>query len=227
MAVPLLELAGVHKRFDGGRITAADGVDLSVAAKEAVAIVGPSGSGKTTLMNLATGLDLPDAGSVQFEGEAVGSAGRWTLLRRSRIGIVFQAFHLIGALTARENVEMPLVGAGLPARQRRSRALASLDRVNLGHRADHLPATLSGGERQRVAIARAIATEPSLLVADEPTGSLDSAASEHVVDLLLDLVRTSGAALLVVTHDAGVAERMDRVVRLVDGRVVGSETAAA
>jgi putative ABC transport system ATP-binding protein len=215
----MLELAGVSKRYDGGRIAAVRGVDLMVSAGEAVAVMGPSGSGKTTLINLATGLDAPDTGTVRIGGEAVAKAARWTVLRRGTIGIVFQAFHLIGSLTARENVEIPLIGAGVPARRRHARARASLERVGLAERAGHLPAALSGGERQRVAIARAMVNDPALIVCDEPTGSLDSAASERIVALLLELVRGSGAGMLVVTHDAGVAARMDRVVGLVDGRI--------
>jgi len=209
----------VSKAFDGGRIRAVERVSISIEQGESIAVVGPSGSGKTTLMNLACGLDRADEGEVAIDGGIVRGMGAWTAIRRTTIGIVFQAFHLLGALTAEQNVEIPLIGAGIPAADRRVRARACLESVGLGGRLDHLPATLSGGERQRVAIARAIANEPRLLLADEPTGSLDSASSNAIVDLLVGLVRSAGMSLLVVTHDDRVARRMDRIVTLLDGRV--------
>lgn len=222
----MLELRGVSKTYDGGRIVAVRDVDLSVRAGETVAIIGPSGSGKTTLINLATGLDRPDSGEVRIDGAAVTSPRQWTRLRRQTIGIVFQAFHLIGTLTARENVEVPLIGVGLGRTARSERARECLERVGLGHRLHHLPEALSGGERQRVAIARALANRPRLLIADEPTGSLDTASSAAIVDLLLDLVGREGMALLTVTHEPVVAERMARVVRLVDARIQDDAIAA-
>jgi len=227
MPAAVLDLDRVTKHFDGGRVQAVTDVSLSVAAGETVAVMGASGSGKTTLLNIATGLDTPGSGRVRVDGVEVAAPRQWTTLRRHRIGMVFQAFHLLGALTARENVEMPLLGAGVPAASRRSRALACLDRVGLSDRADHRPAALSGGERQRVAIARAIVTAPGLLVADEPTGSLDSRTAVRIMTLLEDLTRAAGASLLVVTHDGDIAARMDRVIHLVDGRICAPDGAGA
>ena len=207
------------KRFRRGTevIAALDGVDLDVAAGEFVALFGPSGSGKSTLIHLAAGLDDPEEGQIRLDGRDLGdcSTRERARIRRQRIGLVFQFFHLLPALTITENVELPLL---LDGRSANGRTAALLDRVELADRADHLPGELSGGQLQRAAIARALITEPSLILADEPTGNLDSATGVTVLDVLEKAVREAGAGMLLVTHDEGVARRADRVVRLRDGR---------
>ncbi|WP_038050751.1 ABC transporter ATP-binding protein [Thioalkalivibrio sp. ALJ1] len=196
------------------------GVDLELAAGERVAIVGESGSGKSTLLHLAAGLEAADRGKVHLTGEALAGldeAAR-TQLRRSRVGIVFQSFHLIPTLTVLENVMLPLeLATGLSARTRRERAMRQLADVELGDKAERYPEALSGGEQQRVAIARALVHEPALILADEPTGNLDSRTGESVFRLLLEQVAANGSALLLVTHSAELAGRLDRVLTMQDG----------
>jgi putative ABC transport system ATP-binding protein len=206
----------------GGRVvTVLDGVTLDAAAGEVLAVTGPSGSGKSTLLGLIAGLDRPTAGSIVLDGVEVTALDEDALarLRRDAIGYVFQSYHLIPTLTAAENVAVPLELAGQP--DARGRALDLLAAVGLGERADHYPAQLSGGEQQRVALARAVALRPRLLLADEPTGNLDSATGAQIVDLLLALNREHGSTLVLVTHDEAVARHAERVVTLRDGRVVG------
>ena len=217
----LLELRGVAKRYRQGSevVVALDGVDLDVDAGEHVALVGRSGSGKSTLLHLAGGLDSPDAGTVCVGGRDVSrmSAGDRAALRRREVGFIFQFFHLLPTLTVAENVELPLL---LDRRRDTKRAVpALLDRLGIAHRAAHLPSQLSGGEMQRAAIARALITGPELLLADEPTGNLDSATGELVLDALLETVRDSGVALVLVTHDEAAAARAGTVLRLRDGRL--------
>ncbi len=204
----------------GGRpLTVLDGVTLEVPAGQVVAVTGPSGSGKSTLLGLIAGLDRPTAGSIALDGVDITGLGEDDLarLRRDRIGFVFQAYHLITTLTALENVAVPLELAGRADALVRARAC--LDAVGLGERAHHHPVQLSGGEQQRVALARAVAPRPRLLLADEPTGNLDSATGASVVDLLLALNREQGSTLLLVTHDPALAGRAERVVALRDGRL--------
>jgi len=212
----------------GGRpLTILDGVTLDVDAGEVVAITGPSGSGKSTLLGLIAGLDTPTAGAVVVAGTDVTRLAEAALarFRRETIGYVFQSYHLIPTLTAVENVAVPfeLTGVRAPLAQ----AAALLDGVGLGARGHHYPAQLSGGEQQRVALARAVALRPPLLLADEPTGNLDSATGAQIIELLLSLGRERGATLLLVTHDVALAERANRVVALRDGRVVDDRRAAA
>ena len=230
MAV-LLELQGVVKHYRRGaeEVVALDGVDLAVGAGEAVALVGPSGSGKSTLLHLAGGLDVPDAGTVRVDGRDLADLGvaARARLRRREIGFVFQFFHLLPSLTVAENVELPLLLDGRRGRAARAVVAGALDRVGVGHRADHLPGELSGGELQRAAIARALVGEPRLLLADEPTGNLDSATGRAVLDMLSTLVREAGTSLVMVTHDEAAAARTGRVVRLLDGHLVGTGTEAA
>ena len=195
-------------------------VSLSVWSGEFVAIAGLSGSGKSTLLHVLCGLDRPTRGQVLFEGHAPSSREQWARLRAERIGFVFQRFHLLSRLTAVENVEIPMFGVTRSPRARRERALWLLERVGLAKHADRLPGALSGGECQRVAIARSLANRPSVILADEPTGNLDSGASASVLDLLTDIQRREGASLIIASHDTGVTSRADRIVRLLDGRIV-------
>ena len=202
-----------------GPVNILTGIDLDVAAGEAVGIVGPSGSGKTSLLMVLAGLERPTGGSVAVAGHELGALSEDALarMRRETVGIVFQAFHLIPTMTALENVAVPLELAGLPGAA--ERAAASLRAVGLGHRLTHLPGQLSGGEQQRVALARAFAPRPKLLLADEPTGNLDAATGTAVMDLLFGLQQQEGTTLLLITHDAGLAARCGRQVRIADGRV--------
>ena len=218
----LLEMQGVSKSFSRGpeTVVALEGVDLAVQAGELVALVGPSGSGKSTLLHLAGGLDRPDRGTVLVGGQDVANlnAAQRAELRRRRVGFVFQFFHLLPTLTVAENVALPLLFDRSPAASREA-AAAVLDHVGLGDRLDRYPAELSGGEMQRTAVARALVARPDLVLADEPTGNLDSVSGAAVLDLLTAAVRDAGAALLLVTHDAGAANRADRVLTLRDGKV--------
>ncbi|TML43563.1 MAG: ABC transporter ATP-binding protein [Actinobacteria bacterium] len=216
-----LSLEGVSKRFHRGleEVVALDEVDLQVAAGEFLALVGPSGSGKSTLLHIAGGLDRPDSGRVLVGDDdlATLSAADRARLRRRRVGFVFQFFHLIPTLSVAENVALPLTLDR--ARRVDAPVLEMLDRVGLAPRAGHLPGELSGGEMQRAAIARALVSHPALILADEPTGNLDSATGEAILDLMTERVRETGAALLMVTHDLGAAARADRSLSLRDGRV--------
>jgi putative ABC transport system ATP-binding protein len=212
---------------DAGEVKILNGIDLRIGAGETVSIVGPSGSGKTSLMLLLAGLERASAGRVRIDGAEITALGedQLALFRRRNIGIVFQAFHLIPTMTALENVATPLELAGAAAAS--ERAQAALEAVGLGHRLTHYPSQLSGGEQQRVALARAIAPGPKLLLADEPTGNLDLETGERVIDLMFGLQQRQGATLLLITHDAALARRCDRIIRLADGRVVAEERAAA
>jgi ABC-type lipoprotein export system ATPase subunit len=219
-ATGLLAVENVCRAYDGGRVLALDGVTLTIAPGGFVAIRGPSGSGKSTLLNLLGGLDQPTSGSVFFEGRAPAGRAAWTALRRISLGHVFQSFNLLATMSARENVELAMFGVVRHARERSARALELLDRVGMAHRFDHLPHELSVGERQRVAIARAIANRPRAILADEPTGNLDTASATAVLALLEEIHERDGTALLVVTHDEAVAARARRQVLIRDGKVV-------
>jgi putative ABC transport system ATP-binding protein len=203
-----------------GRIRALRGVSLEVGASEFVTITGPSGSGKSTLLNLIGSLDRPDAGDITVAGMAVPEPAHAIEFRRHMVGFVFQDNPLLPYLPADGNIETALLGAGMGRRERQERAAELLEEVGLADRARHLPSELSGGQRQAVALARAIAGRPRLLLADEPTGALDSASGKRALDLLAQLRRRHGMTVLIVSHDPAVAERADRVVRLVDGEVV-------
>jgi putative ABC transport system ATP-binding protein len=219
----LIDLEGVCKDYMSGPevVHALVSVDLQVSASEFVAIVGASGSGKSTLMNILGCLDRPTRGRYELAGVSVGerSADARAIVRNRLIGFVFQGFNLLPRTSALENVELPLIYRGVNARERRRRALTSLEQVGLADRVRHTPAQLSGGQQQRVAIARALVTEPPLLLADEPTGNLDSKTSFEVLALLQELVRELGLTIVLVTHEAEVAECADRVVTMRDGRV--------
>ncbi|MGW6508155.1 ABC transporter ATP-binding protein [Streptomyces niveus] len=213
-------LTGVTKEYPGG-VSALRGVDLTVEEGELLGIVGPSGSGKSTLLHIIGTLDRPTAGSVHIAGHDVAKLTdrRLSALRAQHVGFVFQAFHLVPGVSARDNVAEGLLYSGLSRTVRRRRAAAALERVGLADRLDHRPHQLSGGQKQRVAIARAVVGEPALLLADEPTGALDSASGAAVMELLRDL-NQEGATIAVITHDTEIAGRLPREVRIRDGEVV-------
>jgi putative ABC transport system ATP-binding protein len=220
----MITLHGVSKYYEGkSRVVALDSVDLHVDRGEMVSIVGPSGSGKSTLLNLIGGLDRPSTGEIRIDGQAVAalSDDDLTRLRRDKIGFIFQFFNLLPSLTCVENVALPLHLKGLGRKEIDKRARELLDLVQLGRRVDHLPDELSGGERQRVAIARALAFYPPVLLADEPTGNLDSHTGGEILALIRDLHERLHATILVVTHDPLVAESCARTVTLRDARITG------
>jgi putative ABC transport system ATP-binding protein len=230
MTGPLIELRGVRKTFPLGEreVTVLDDVSLTVERGEFVAIVGASGSGKSTLLNMITGIDRPTAGEVRVAGTALHELdeNRLAIWRGEHVGVVFQFFQLLPALTLLQNVVLPMDFAGrLGAKERRERAEALLARVGLTAHADQLPGTVSGGQQQRAAIARALANDPPLLVADEPTGNLDSRTADEVL-AVLDALRGDGRTIVLVTHAPDLAERADRVVRVVDGRVASDGPSA-
>jgi putative ABC transport system ATP-binding protein len=217
----LLYADDVHKQYPDGQVRALNGVTFGLRAGEATAITGPSGSGKSTLLNVLGTLDRPDRGEVYYQGEPLSARRDLDRFRARQIGFVFQSFFLLPTLTSRENVQVPMFGGPLGPRARAKKADELLDLVGMGHRAGHRPGKLSVGERQRVALARALANDPVLLLADEPTGNLDSDNATRVLDLLTGLRRDRNLALVVVTHSADVAARADRVVQMRDGAVVG------
>ena len=216
----MIRISEVTKTYPGG-VTALAGVDLAIEEGEAVAIVGPSGSGKSTMLHIIGALDRPTTGRVEIDGYDVSSLSdrAQSALRSSRIGFVFQHFHLATGVSAVDNVADGLLYSGVPLRERRRRASEALHRVGLGHRLDHEPHELSGGERQRVAIARAVVGEPPLLLADEPTGNLDTASGRGVIDLIRDLHDT-GTTVVIITHDREIAGGLPRQVHMRDGQVV-------
>jgi ABC-type lipoprotein export system ATPase subunit len=216
----VFEAAGLTKDFDDGQVHALRGVDLQIADGEFVAIVGPSGSGKTTLLQMLGALDQPSAGTLKYRGESLLDMPNRASYRAHEIGFVFQAFHLLPTFTASENVQIPMFEDHYSGAERKTRALELLKSVGLEQRLNHFPAKLSGGERQRVAIARSLANSPSVLLADEPTGNLDSENACHVLDLLISLHRDRKMTLVLVTHDMDVAARASRAIQMKDGHVV-------
>jgi putative ABC transport system ATP-binding protein len=220
----MIRLEEVSKSYQTDRIAtlAVAGIDLEIAAGELVSVMGPSGSGKSTLLNVMGLLDEPTAGRVVLDGEPVATQSdrRMARLRNQKVGFVFQSFHLISDLAVVDNVELPLLYRRMSNRDRRRAALAALDRVGLASRAHHFPTQLSGGQQQRVAIARAIVGRPRLLLADEPTGNLDSQMGDEIFGILEELNRDDGTTVVMVTHDSRLADRTARTVRLFDGRQV-------
>ncbi|MCS7305781.1 MAG: ABC transporter ATP-binding protein [Thermoguttaceae bacterium] len=218
--VPLLRTDNLCRVYPDGQVQALQNVSLRIEAGQFVAIMGPSGSGKSTLLNLLGGLDRPTSGEVYFRGQALGAMPSLDAYRARHVGFVFQAFHLLPTLTAAENVQIPMFETLSSSAQRRERAAQLLEIVGLAHRAGHLPSQLSVGERQRVAIARALANQPDLLLADEPTGNLDSQTAEQILDLFCRLHQEHRMTLVVVTHGLEVARRAQQIFHLRDGRLV-------
>ncbi len=227
MTGPLIELKGITRHYGSGEalVRALDGVDLAIGKGEFVAIMGPSGSGKSTAMNIIGCLDRPTGGSYRFNGVEVGTLDQdqRAILRRHFLGFVFQGFNLLPRTTALENVELPLIYKGQPKGERKARAMDALARVGLQGREHHSPAELSGGQQQRVAIARALASEPMVILADEPTGNLDTKRSVEIMELLVQLNRAAGLTIVMVTHEEDMAAFASRLVVFTDGRVVRDE----
>ena len=220
-----LKISNLHKIYKKGHIMipALRGIDLTVKRGEFLGIVGRSGSGKSTLLNLVGGLDRPTSGNIEFNGQELGRMNRYQLAlhRRFSVGMIFQSFNLIPNLTALDNIILPLIFAGVPRRKRKDRAKDLLEQVGLGGRIDHFPSELSGGEAQRVAIARALANEPKMILADEPTGNLDSSTSAEIVELLVSLNKVKGLTILMVTHDRETADAVSqRIITLKDGGII-------
>ena len=223
----MIELRGLTKRFEGSsRVTALDAISLTIARGEMVAIVGPSGSGKSTLLNLVGGLDRATSGDVRVDGESLAGLtdDALTRMRRDKVGFIFQFFNLLPTLTCLENVSLPLHLRGWPRRKATDRGRELLMLVQLGDRLNHLPEELSGGQRQRVAIARALSIYPPILLADEPTGNLDTRTGDDILALIRDLHSRLGSTVVIVTHDMSVAERCERTIELRDGHVVADVT---
>ena len=216
----IYEAIGLEKEFDGGHVAALRGVDLRIHKGEFVAIVGPSGCGKSTLLGMLGSLDKPSKGTLTYRGQSIPDMKDPAVYRSHEIGFVFQAFHLLPTFTVAENVQIPMFEGTLSRAARHARAVELLKSVGLGHRLDHFPTLLSGGERQRVAIARGLANRPSVILADEPTGNLDSVSAKQIMELLLQLHREMGVTFVLVTHDLGIAALATRIIRLKDGRVI-------
>jgi ABC-type lipoprotein export system ATPase subunit len=216
----LLEVQGLRKSYEDGRIQALEGVDLRVSAGDFVSISGPSGSGKSTLLNLLGGLDTPTSGGVFYKGRKLGGDVGLDTYRSQHVGFVFQAFYLLPSLSAVENVQVPWIGGNSAARRRAEKAEELLAELGMGHRLHHYPGQLSAGERQRVAIARSLANDPDVLLADEPTGNLDSVNSSRIMDTLIGLQAKRGMTLIIVTHEDSIAESAPRHIRMRDGRIV-------
>ena len=223
MTSPLLEVRKLCKSYDEGRIEALRGVDLSIAAGEYVAISGPSGSGKSTLLHLLGGLDTPTSGQVLFRNQPLGTAVDLDNYRANQVGFIFQAFYLLPTLSALENVQAPMLALSQNANNRVQRAEALLREMGLEHRLHQYPNELSAGERQRVAIARALANQPSILMADEPTGNLDSVNSARIMEMLIGIQKKRGMTLIVITHENDIAESAPRHIRMRDGLRIDSD----
>lgn len=223
----IYEAIGLKKQFDNGKVMALRGLDLEIRQGEFVAIIGQSGCGKSTLLQMLGCLDRPSEGTLNYRGTSIPDMRDPAAYRAHQIGFVFQSFHLLPTFTVLENVQIPMFEGKLSRSQRKSRGIELLESVGLGHRLSHYPSELSGGERQRVAIARGLANRPSVVLADEPTGNLDSESAVQIIDLLLELHGKLGVTLVLVTHDLSVAERASRTIRMKDGRVISDKVAAS
>jgi len=216
----IYQAIGLRKQFDNGKVVALRGLDLEIRQGEFVAIVGQSGCGKSTLLHMLGSLDKPTAGQLNYRGNSLPDLADHAAYRSHEIGIIFQSFHLLPTFTVLENVQIPMFEGSASRSERKSRATGLLESVGLGHRLGHYPSELSGGERQRVAIARSLVNKPSVLLADEPTGNLDSVSAIQIIDLLLELHEQLGVTLVLVTHDPSVAERASRTIQMKDGVVI-------
>jgi putative ABC transport system ATP-binding protein len=223
----IYQAIGLKKQFDNGKVVALRGLDLEIRQGEFVAIVGQSGCGKSTLLQMLGSLDKPSEGKLNYRGKSLPHLADPAAYRAHEIGIVFQSFHLLPTFTVIENVQIPMFEGKASRSQRKARATELLESVGLGHRLGHYPSELSGGERQRVAIARSLVNRPSVLLADEPTGNLDSESAVQIIDLLLELHEKLGVTLVLVTHDPSVAERASRTIRMKDGRVISDLNGAS
>ena len=218
----IVEIRDLYKSYEDGKIKALNGVNLTVEEGEFVSIIGPSGSGKSTLLNMLGALDVPDSGSIRVAGEDLTASKKLNEFRATSIGFVFQLHNLIPNISVRENIEIPMYTQGLSSGEMKNKALKLLDDVGLKDKADIMPNKLSGGERQRVAIARALANDPSIILADEPTGSLDSKTSTRILRQLIDLHEHKNVTLIIVTHDMDVAKLADRVIEVLDGEIISA-----
>src|SRR6188474_1310657 len=216
----VFEASGLKKEYDDGQVQALRGIDFRIQQGEFVAIVGPSGSGKSTLLQMLGALDHPSAGTLRYRGASLAERGDLASYRAHQIGFIFQAFHLLPTFTALENVQIPMFESSRPIAERKTRAAELLTLVGLEKRLDHFPSKLSGGERQRVAIARSLANGASVLLADEPTGNLDSENAAKILDLIIRLRREQNITLILVTHDPGIARQAERVLEVRDGCIV-------
>ena len=217
-----VEIKDLYKSYEDGKIKALNGINLTIEDGEFVSIIGPSGSGKSTLLNMLGALDVPDSGVINVAGQDLNSSKKLNEFRSEKIGFIFQLHNLIPNISVRENVEIPMYTQAMSSSEMKNRALKLLDDVGLGDKADILPSKLSGGERQRVAIARALANEPSIILADEPTGSLDSKTSSKILKQLIDLHEDKNVTLIIVTHDMDVAKLADRVIEVLDGEIISA-----
>ena len=217
-----VEINDLYKSYEDGKIKALNGINLTIRDGEFVSIIGPSGSGKSTLLNMLGALDIPDSGSINVAGEDLNTSKKLNEFRAEKIGFIFQLHNLIPNISVVENIEIPMFTQKMSSKEMRAKALKLLDDVGLRDKEDILPNKLSGGERQRVAIARALANDPSIILADEPTGSLDSKTSSKILKLLIDLHKDKNVTLIIVTHDMDVSKLADRVVEVLDGEIVSA-----
>ena len=218
----VVEMKSVYKSYENGNIKALNGIDLTIAGGEFVSIIGPSGSGKSTLLNMLGALDVPDSGSINVAGHDLSNSKKLNEFRAQKIGFIFQLHNLIPNISVVENIEIPMFTQKMSSKEMRANALKLLDDVGLKDKADIMPNKLSGGERQRVAIARALANNPSIILADEPTGSLDSKTSSKILKQLIDLHKDKNVTLIIVTHDMDVAKLADRVIEVLDGKIISA-----
>jgi ABC-type lipoprotein export system ATPase subunit len=221
----VFEAVGIEKKFDDGQVQALRGVTFRVPSGEFLAITGPSGSGKTTLLQMLGALDRPTAGTLLYRGKSIPDLRDPAIYRAREVGFIFQAFHLLPTFTALENVQLPMFETTLPSRERKPRAVALLKSVGLEHRLNHYPTQLSGGEKQRVAVARSLANRPAVLLADEPTGNLDSENACLILELIVRVQREQNMTLVLVTHDMSVAQQASRIIQMKDGHVVSDRAA--